>query len=129
MAKNSLLEISKILEDYEDDIKTTLEESCKEVAKEGAKKLRLTKNTYTVRSGEYNKSWTYKVEKGFNYVNAKIYSEKHYRLTHLLENGHATRNGGRTKAFKHISPVNDYVIQKFQNDVESVIGGTKWVKK
>lgn len=125
MAKDSLLEINKILEDYTEDIKSAIEESCVEIAKEGTNKLRKTKNTYKVRTGEYNKSWTYKVEKGFNFVNAKIYNKKYDYLTYMLEDGHATRNGVRTKAFKHISPVNDYVVEKFENDIENAIGGKK----
>ena len=53
----------------------------------------------------YNKSWkSKKTNKG---LGTTIYNEKYYRLTHLLEKGHAFKNGGRARAFPHIAPIAD----------------------
>lgn len=44
-----------------------------------------------------------------------------YRLSHLLENGHALRNGGRTNGTHFISKANDAIIKKYIEAVEEVI--------
>lgn len=44
-----------------------------------------------------------------------------YRLTHLLENGHATRNGGRTKAFKFVSKNVDRIEKWYLPALKGVI--------
>lgn len=44
-----------------------------------------------------------------------------YRLTHLLKNGHATRNGGRTKAQDFITPNYEKMEQKLSKETEEVI--------
>ena len=43
--------------------------------------------------------------KGYTEV---IHNPKRYQLAHLLENGHALRNGGRARAFPHIAPVAEH---------------------
>ena len=55
----------------------------------------------------YLRSWKRKSLKGSSkgVFSALIYNEKHYQLAHLLEKGHALKNGGRTRAFEHIAPV------------------------
>lgn len=46
---------------------------------------------------------------------------KQASLTHLLENGHALRNGGRSKAFPHIKFGEDYVKKRMVEVVEEVV--------
>lgn len=118
---DSLEDISKILESYTNDVQESICEAAINVANEGKNKLRNTKNTYHVRTGKYNKGWSVSKEKGNNYIKTRIYNKTDYQLTHLLEHGHVTRNGGRTKAYKHIGPVNDYCINTFESTVEKII--------
>ena len=121
MIKENLLQINDILEEYSKDIQEGIAEKAIEVADEGVNKLKNTNGTYKIRTGKYNKSWTKDVRKGINFINVKIYNKKHYRLTHLLENGHITRNGKRTRSFPHIASVNDYCSETYQNGVEELI--------
>lgn len=43
-----------------------------------------------------------------------------YRLSHLLENGHATRNGGRTRATNFIKNASDPILEDYVKAVEEV---------
>lgn len=45
----------------------------------------------------------------------------HYRLSHLLEFGHATRNGGRTIAYGFIGKAEKKAVKQFQKEVEEAI--------
>lgn len=92
-----------------------------EVAKEAAKKL---KAQSPRDKGKYAKGWASKVEKGRIRVGATVYG-KHgtYQIAHLLEHGHAKRNGGRTKGIVHIAPVEEWAIQKAYDDIMDRIEG------
>lgn len=52
------------------------------------------------------------------------YNKQHYRLTHLLEFGHAKRDGSRnpgTKAIPHIRKTEDKYKEKFIQELETKI--------
>lgn len=117
---NDLNLINKILRDYSDEVQEGITRVAKEVADEGVAKLQAETSTYKIRTGKYNRGWRKKTEEGARYVHATI-SNKEYQLTHLLEYGHATRNGGRTRAFPHIAPVEAYCNKEFEKRVEQVI--------
>ena len=44
-----------------------------------------------------------------------------YRLSHLLENGHALRNGGRVEGTHFIKNASDPILQQYIQAVEEVI--------
>ena len=44
-----------------------------------------------------------------------------YRLTHLLENGHAVWNGQRAKAHHFIEPNNQKVQKEYEEEIKKVI--------
>ena len=103
-------ELTQAFDKILDNFKNATEEVCNEaidaMAKEAVEELR---NANPPGSGQYgswdkyNKSWKYRKEK--KKLQSTVYNEKYYRLTHLLEKGHALVNGGRTRAFPHIAPV------------------------
>lgn len=45
----------------------------------------------------------------------------HYRLTHLLEDGHAMKDGGRFEGYGTIRKALDHIVPEFEQDVEEVI--------
>ena len=105
-------DLSNVILEYLENFKDVTEEAAEKGLSETATTaLQQLHNAHPSGSGEYgswdeyNKSW--KVLKLKRDKKAVIHNEKHYRLTHLLEKGHATVDGGRTRAFQHIAPVPD----------------------
>lgn len=89
---------------YREEVAEAVSKAVKETAKQTAAELR---TTSPEREGDYKKRWTYKRDaklKGRYKFNMVVYSKKpSYRITHLLEHGHAKRNGGRVDGIPHIS--------------------------
>ena len=46
-----------------------------------------------------------------------------YRLTHLLVNGHATKNGGRTQGNPFLHNARDRVVAEYEQKVEEALSG------
>lgn len=120
-------EIKKALEDYNVEVVRVTNESIKEAAKEAAEMLKKG-GPYQERTGAYTKDWAVdkrgsrtSVVTGLN--GYSVYNKKHYQLTHLLEYGHQSRNGGRAKAFSHIAPLNDQIGEIVASKIESKLRG------
>lgn len=103
-------EINRQLAQYANTLSEDVQKAAQEVAKEGVKRLKLVSPE---RTGDYAKSWAVKKVKG-KFV---VHNKEHYRLTHLLENGHAKAGGGRVPAKVHIKPVETEMIQEFEQKV------------
>ena len=60
-------------------------------------------------TGAYGKSWTTKkVKENAHSLQMTVHSKSHYQLAHLLEKGHAKRNGGRVQGKPHIAPAEEH---------------------
>ena len=101
------------IEDFSAVVKRGLEEYCEFSAEEvkqivgevGENVKKEIMEKAPVDTGAYRKSWRVSKEKETaTSLSVVVHSEKHYRLTHLLEKGHAKRGGGRVAARVHIAP-------------------------
>lgn len=119
-------EIKKALEDYNVEVVRVTNESIKETAKEAAIMLK-NGGPYKNRTGAYAKDWTAgqreKTKSVIQVQGYTVYNKNHFQLTHLLEHGHQSRNGGRVKEFAHIAPVNDQMGEMVANKIESKLRG------
>lgn len=106
---NLAQEIAQHLRQYSSDVEEKLQYSKKEVGQKAVKELRKA-GKFNDRTGRYRKGWTLK-KQGDNYI---VWNKTDYQLTHLLEFGHVLRNGGRSKAFKHIKDVDDMVDEEYE---------------
>lgn len=69
-------------------------------------------------TGAYARSWTItKVAERPHSVTFAIHSKNRYQLAHLLERGHAKRNGGRVPAQPHIANAEDKGIEFLEREI------------
>lgn len=108
--------ITKALEEYAGEVTAGTKGSVKEVTKAGAKAVKQASKKAFGGTGEYAKSWTYKVETDRVGATGVIYS-KQPRLPHLLENGHMLRNGRFWPGKPHIKPVEEQIVEDFEKEV------------
>lgn len=113
MAVSDLREINAFLKEYAKQVDGTVEQTIKQVANEAARKL---KNESPKKSGKYAKGWAVQKDKASPRVGVRQYTvygkDGTYQLAHLLEHGHATRTGGRSKAITHIAPVEEWAVNE-----------------
>lgn len=113
--------INEALQEYRDlaaeDMKRVINEAGKTIRKE-------IKARAPRESGQYAKSWRVKkIHEDSQSVELMVYSPKRYFLTHLLEHGHAKRNGGRVSARPHIAPAEEVGEEKLMKDLEKALAG------
>lgn len=118
---NSILDVNDILNEYSLDIQESIQAEAQNIAKQAANDLKNTKGTYKIRTGKYNKGWRVNTQKGRGEISCTVWNATNWQLTHLLEKGHVTRNGGRTRAFVHIKPIEEKYVKQYETDVEKII--------
>lgn len=118
-------ELSKETVNAVEDFSEKIREDMEVVADRKAKDLvtELKKNSPVGKRKKYRKSWRVKQTsdksslKGFEFT---VYNTE-ASLTHLLEFGHASRNGGRVEAREHIYPARNKIAAEYIDEVQKMI--------
>ena len=116
--------IAGALVDYGDEIKQGLAQDVESTGKECLKLVKeYSPRRKGKRGGGYRKGWRVKkFVDSRNRVSMTIYNKPHYRLTHLLEDGHLNRDGSRTEGKPHIEPAARAAEAILMKKVELTIG-------
>lgn len=98
-------EIMKGLTEYSELADTAMKKAVRKTAT--AVKNEISANA-PKRTGRYAKSWMAKKTKENSYsLEMTVHSKNRYQIAHLLEHGHAKRNGGRVEGKPHIAPAEE----------------------
>ena len=106
--------VMKELENYSTLQTQSMKRSVQKVATKVRKQI---SSNAPVLSGSYKGSWaTRKTIETPTELEITVYSKKGY-LPHLLEHGHALRNGGRASAREHIKPAEDEGAKELESEI------------
>ena len=113
--------VNEQLEEYSDLAAQTVKTA---VTKAGNSVKNTIRDTAPVKTGRYAKSWrTKKTKETSTQLEVTVYSPTRYMLAHLLEHGHAKRNGGRVRAIPHIAPAEEAAEEELMRDIERGLSG------
>jgi hypothetical protein len=108
-------EVMDGLEEYADLAVDVMKKEIQETGKSVKQQI---SQTAPKKSGRYAKSWAVKKTKETsNSLEVTVHSKNRYMLTHLLENGHAKRGGGRVRAIPHIAPAEEMGIRELEERI------------
>ncbi|MBQ1511208.1 MAG: HK97 gp10 family phage protein [Selenomonadaceae bacterium] len=100
-----------------EDVKSAVKSSAGTVKKE-------IKNNAPKRTGTYRGSWkATRTAETADALTMTVHSPKRYMIAHLLENGHAKRNGGRVPGIPHIGPAEEKGVEQLMQELEEKLKG------
>lgn len=113
--------VSKFLDEYSDDVSKAVYVCADEATGNARDKLR---NAGDFKGKKFRKAWTRTIrQKSFGAVDATVHLKKpYYRIGHLLEFEHASRNGGRVKGYHFIEPIANECNEEFEQKLIEMIG-------
>ena len=110
--------IREILEEYEDNVTEGVKQAVLKVAEIAKKETQAGAPT---RTGKYRSGWAVREESMSRLRSeALVHNRTRYQLAHLLEKGHALRNGGRARAITHIRPAEQHAIENIQEAIKRI---------
>ena len=127
MKKSLEKQMNEILDASLKNVQVTTEQAARVCASQSAAALRVVSPKKT---GDYAADWIMEAIRGrsgsrqigaFSINGYRVRNATHYQLTHLLEYGHLKVNGGRTKKYEHIKPVEERGIQTFSKMIKQGI--------
>lgn len=119
-------QIANELDSYTEEITADIKKAVDTVGKEANEEIKK-HITFKQPTGKYVKSFRVKTsyEDKFNKRNTWYVANGQHRLTHLLENGHALRDGGRSEAYPHIKYGEELAIKRMEELAKEAVQNAK----
>ena len=111
--------IMKCLQDYSAEVIDGVKKAEDEVVKECRTNLKADSPVGATR--KYAAGWQATVTQDTPTDKTTVIHNKQWYLTHLLENGHATPSGGRTRAYPHIAKNAETASKEFEERAQEAI--------
>ena len=118
------LAVNEAMKEFQQSVDYDVIYVTQKVANEAAQNVKRNIKSSGIRgTGKYRRSITSRQIKDSPLSKKSVVYAKapSYRLTHLLEHGHAKVNGGRTRAFEHWGPAEKQAIDDFISELREAI--------
>lgn len=111
--------ITHALQEYTDDVSDAVSDEIDKIAKECMAEIKA--RSPASPKPKYAKGWKMIKENGDGYVKRIIWNKKYPWLVHLLEKGHAKRNGGRVIGRLHVLPAEMKYVAKLERRIPQIV--------
>lgn len=114
-------DVNKILLKYANAVVDNVNDITKEITKKGVEAVKSSARGAVGGTGTYPAGFTSRFETGRFSAQGTIYNAVVPGLPHLLEFGHAMRNGGRVAGRPHLKPVEEELIKQYEEQVKEAL--------